>query len=143
MGPARTDLARGTMAVDALYDVTATAEMYSLSDSARVDVLRFGRHPAQDIQILDRQVSREHGLVIFSENLPLFCDYGTLHAGVHAGSTNGTYLDGEVPIRDKMIPWLPGQELMLGAQHRRGGRQAFAYKLTYELHAAATQPTTN
>jgi len=132
------ELARGTFVPAASYDEVRSAPMYALTDAARVDVLRFGRHPDQDLQILDRLVSREHGLVIFSDRLPLFCDYGTLIDGAHAGSTNGTWIDGERRIRDAMIPWLPGQELMFGSTYTHGSRRAFAFKLTYELHP--TQP---
>jgi FHA domain len=137
-------VARGTqMPEAAIYDPITTAHLYSLGDQARVDVLRFGRHPDQDIQLLDRLVSREHGLVIFSDGLPLFCDYGTLKQGGHTGSTNGTYLDGVMRISDAMITWPPGQALMLGSQQPRRGGDAFGFKLTYELNLAAFQPTTN
>ena len=126
-------LARGTEAMAApIYDVVTSASLYGLSDASRVDVLRFGRHPGQDIQILDHCVSREHGLVIYAGQLPLFCDFGTLKHGAHAGSTNGTYLNGVTQIRDAMISWLPGHELMFGSGLPR--RSGYAFKLGYELH---------
>jgi hypothetical protein len=133
--------ARGTMslaedAAEPVYDELISAPLFALTDDDRVDVLRFGRHPDQDVQILDSQVSREHGLVIFADSLPLYCDYGTLHGGVHTGSTNGTYLDGVIRIRDAMINWLPGQALMLGIGFPRKGGQVLHIKVTYELHAA-------
>jgi hypothetical protein len=132
-------VARGTgfLTEAASYDVVAEVAMYPLTDAARVDVVRFGRHPSQDVQLLDAMVSREHGLVILADRLPLFCDYGTFKSGVHAGSTNGTYLAGQVAIRDAMIPWLPGQELMLGGQYARRDGHAYAIKLSYELHDPA------
>jgi hypothetical protein len=141
---ARAPVARGTR-IDStpVYERAGRAQLYALTDAARVDVVRFGRHPDQDIQVLDKTVSREHGLVIFAGELPLFCDYGTLKDGGHTGSMNGTYLDGVVRISDTMIPWLPGQELLFGTPHMVGGRRAFAIKLTYELHPEAFKPTTN
>jgi FHA domain len=127
----RASLARGT-AIHAAgdYEVSATASLYELTDAARVDVIRFGRHPDQDIQLLDPTVSREHGLIIYAGELPLFCDYGTMIGGAHAGSTNGTFIDGEILIRDSMIRWLPTQVLMLGKLI--GGHHAT--KITYQLH---------
>ena len=131
-------IARGTVSfpvVDPIYDVTMRVSLYALTDVSRVDVLTFGRHPSQDIQILDAMVSREHGLVILAGHIPLFCDYGTLIDGKHAGSTNGTYLNGASLIRDTMISWLPGYELMLGQQYSdREGFPLHSIKLTYELH---------
>lgn len=128
-------LARGTAyrgTGEPLYDLGMVEHLYDLSDADRVDVIRFGRHPDQDVQLLDRIVSREHGLVIFAEPVPLFCDYGTLIEGKHSGSTNGTYLDGVTRIHDAMFPWLPGQALMLGTEARDvQGTPGFAFRLTY------------
>jgi hypothetical protein len=122
--------------VEPVYDVLVEAPLYALSDANRVDVLRFGRHPDQDVQLLDIQVSREHGLVIFSENVPLFCDYGSLIDGKHAGTTNGTYLDNERPIRDAMIQWLPYQALYLGTSTTGPtGHPVFTFRITYDLHS--------
>ena len=137
VGPQPAQLARGTEAMQLvpLYEHHAAAKLYQLADDARVDLIRFGRHPDQDVQLLDRLISREHGLVILADQLPLFCDYGTLIDGVHAGSTNGTYLDGSRRIHDTMLPWFPGQQLMLGeVHHDRAGGPHFAFKLSYEIH---------
>jgi hypothetical protein len=46
-----------------------------------------------------------------------------------------------VLVRDALIPWLPGQQLMLGATDRRRQGAAFAFKLDYVLHP--TPPDTN
>jgi pSer/pThr/pTyr-binding forkhead associated (FHA) protein len=124
--------------VNPIYDLVMESSLYALTDANRVDVLRFGRHPDQDVQLLDMRVSREHGLVIYSERLPLFCDYGTLIEGKHGGSTNGTYVDGARPIRDTMIEWLPSMSLQVGTGYRdRNGASVFGYRITYELHTPA------
>ena len=46
-----------------------------------------GRHPAQDIQVLDRVVSKEHAIVEFRDGYYWVFD---------AGSRNGTYLNGNM-----------------------------------------------
>jgi len=137
-------LARGTGYVSDSppYRVVHTASLYEMSDAARVDVLRIGRQPGQDVELLDRCVSREHGLIIYADGLPLFCDYGTLHDGSHTGSTNGTYLDGVTRIRDAMITWMPAQALMLGTTS--GPRNlTFRYKVTYDLLGFTSPPDTD
>jgi hypothetical protein len=131
-------LARGTLAApQATYELAFTSSLYALDDAARVDVIRLGRRPDQDVVLFDPQVSREHGLVIYAGRLPLFCDYGSLKAGAHSGSTNGTYVDGVTRICDAMITWLPTQALMLGQRtHPPFGERRFPIKITYELHPA-------
>lgn len=131
----------GTAApADDVYRLVDRVGMYHLTDADRVDVLTFGRHPGQDVQLLDMIVSREHGLIIYGGRLPLFCDYGTLdrRAPGHAGTTNGTYLDGATLIHDAMITWLPHQALMLGEVRRDvTGRQRYRFMVTYKLHLRA------
>lgn len=66
--------------------------------------LRIGRHPSQDVQILDRVVSKEHAVLEVR-------DAGTVVFDV--GSRNGTTLNGQqitgaVPLRD-------GDEIMVGS----------------------------
>ena len=125
--PPRSSLARGTALGEPTYRTLRDVPMYALTDADRVDVLRFGRHPDQDVQLLGRTVSREHGLVIFGGDV-LFCDYGTLRGGEHKGSLNGTYLDGQALIRDTMITWLTVHTLQLGQVNDR-----FEFRVRYRL----------
>jgi hypothetical protein len=132
-------LARGTehyVIDEPRYELVLEAPMYALSDDNRVDVLRFGRHPDQDVQLLDIRVSREHGLIIYSDKLPLFCDYGTMIDGARAGSLNGTYLDGVSRVRDTMIQWLPIHGLHLGTQFSdTRGNALHGIRVSYVMHA--------
>ncbi|MCA9564509.1 MAG: FHA domain-containing protein, partial [Myxococcales bacterium] len=62
-------------------DAAGTGRRYELAHRAAI-----GRHPAQDIQVLDRVVSKEHALVEFREGGYWVTD---------VGSRNGTYLNGK------------------------------------------------
>ena len=128
-------LAVGTMASSqAAYAKYASVSLYALSDPTRLDVLRFGRHPDQDVQLIDQTVSREHGLVILAGGAPLFCDYGTLKGGAHSGSMNGTYISGVGRVRDTILQWLPAWKLEIGTFQTRGGTPRSRYEIAYELH---------
>ena len=67
------------------------------------DTASLGRHPSQDIQILDRVVSKEHASIIRRQHQYYLADLG---------SRNGTFLNGQrvqgsVPIQD-------GDEVLMG-----------------------------
>ena len=68
------------MATLSYKDSTGADRNYSLTHRAAI-----GRHPAQDIQLLDRVVSKEHAILEFREGVFWLYD---------AGSRNGTYLNG-------------------------------------------------
>lgn len=112
------------------YRTVAAAGLHDLSPHGRADVLRVGRHPEQDFQLLDQCVSREHGLIICTGNAVFYCDYGSLKGGHRAGSTNGTFINGEVPIKDTMIFWSPGLDLMLGGRKDEPPAKPYSCKLT-------------
>ncbi len=127
---------------DPQYDPIRTIQLYDFSDRGRFHVVRVGRHPSQDLQILERTVSREHGLIIFSGDQMLFCDYGTLRVDKdnegRYGSTNGTFVNGLVCIRDTMVHWLEEDSLMFGSPYYQDneGQPVHSYMLTYRQTAA-------
>jgi hypothetical protein len=126
---------RAIEAREMTYEELARRPLFDFSRFGRVDVVRIGRHPDQDLQLLDSLVSREHGLVLCHAGRILYCDYGTLlPEGGREGSSNGTHLNGVVGIRDRMILWEERQSLTLGASFgSQGGLLAFAFKLDYQL----------
>ncbi len=136
-------LARGTRAVDGEPVVLATVPLYRFDDPDRVDVIRIGRHPSQDVQILDPLVSREHGLIIMGDRMPLFCDYGTLKGGGRSGSTNGTWVNGSGPIKDTIVMWLPGMLVTFGTEINRPGRHRHSTHVSYELSRPADNTSLN
>jgi hypothetical protein len=120
-----------------IYDLMLEASLYALSDPGRADVIRFGRSDDQDVILQDDRVSREHGLIILADSL-LYCDYGTLIDGVHAGSRNGTYVRSRNResrrIRNTMITWLANQTLLLGrGYYDPAGNRWPSIQVTYEV----------
>ena len=108
--------------------------LYDLRDVDRVDVIRIGRQPGQDIQVLDMIVSREHGLVLYDGHT-FYHDYGTLlveptdgRPPGRSGSRNGSFLNGTVLIRNSLVPWPQGDTIHFGTL--RDGH--FAAQLAYE-----------
>jgi len=98
--------------------------LYDLTAAGRMDVLRVGRFPSQDFPLVDRYVSREHGLALYLNGAVYYCDYGTFFTddaaredgrmpGRH-GSRNGTWIRDASPIRDTLIRWDEADELGLG-----------------------------
>lgn len=128
-------LARGTRAVAGEPVLLKSLPLYRLHDPNRVDVIRLGRHPSQDVQILDGLVSREHGLIIMGDHMPLYCDYGTMHDDGRSGSTNGTWINGDGPIRDTIMNWLPNMVVMFGTEIKGKGTRRFSTHVTYALLA--------
>ena len=87
------------MATLSYKDSAGADRQYALTHRAAI-----GRHPAQDIQLLDRVVSKEHAIVEFREGAFWVFD---------AGSRNGTYLNGKkVPGRTRLSE---GDEITIGS----------------------------
>lgn len=127
-------LARGTRAVAEGEPVLlATVPLYRFDAPDRVDVIRIGRLPSQDVQVLDPLVSREHALIIMGERVPLLCDYGTLRDAGRSGSMNGTWVNGAGPIKDTIVSWLPAMIVEIGTEITRHGKRRFSTRITYEL----------
>lgn len=127
-------LARGTRAVQGEPVILKTVPLYRFDDPNRVDVIRIGRLPTQDVQILDRLVSREHGLIIMGDHVPLYCDYGTLRDDGRSGSLNGTWINGDGPIRDTIVNWLPNMVVMFGTAIKPPGMPSrYSTHVTYQL----------
>jgi hypothetical protein len=129
-------MAKGTMVSipsEAMYRDLQSVALYDLRDVDRVDVIRVGRHPDQDLGVLDQFASREHGLVIF-DSMVFYFDYGTMiesnpnrrPQGRH-GSLNGSYLNGELRISNGMVPWFEEDTIHLGSKIG----QAYAFKLAH------------
>jgi len=148
--PERVPLARGTRqdaSSEAIYRDVESVDLYDLGDIGRVDVIRVGRHPSQDLQVLDNVASREHGLVLF-DSIVYFYDYGTNIGPDHPdhpvrvedrppgrhGSRNGSYLNRHTLIRNGMIPWNESDTIHFGTQH--GPRRDYGFKLRLDLPPA-------
>lgn len=114
-----------------VYEVQQSQKLYDLSDLGRFDVIRVGRHPEQDLQVLDSCASREHGLVVYAGALILYSDYGTLRDGQREGSLNGTWIDGTEMLRDHTVAWHSRRELMIGTVERHHGHRMYKFKLSY------------
>ncbi|MDY0063361.1 MAG: adenylate/guanylate cyclase domain-containing protein [Myxococcota bacterium] len=67
------------------------------------DSTSLGRHPSQDIQVLDRVVSKEHARIVRREGLYYLADLG---------SRNGTFLNGTRVTRTMELH--PGDEIRMG-----------------------------
>jgi adenylate cyclase len=97
----------------------------SAPDASRREVdlvgnMGMGRHPAQEIQILDRLVSKSHARIEERS--------GEVFALVDLGSRNGTFLNGQIVTDSKILEH--GDVIMIGAT-----------KLTYEAPAEVRDET--
>ena len=87
------------MATLSYTDSSGELRQHSLTHRAAI-----GRHPAQDIQLLDRVVSKEHAVIEFRDGA---------YWALDSGSRNGTYLNGHQIEGGKQLK--NGDEITIGS----------------------------
>ncbi len=100
--------------------------------------LYYERPEALDPACVCGQISRDHGLVFLDPDGQVrYRDFGTKKDGRRRGSKNGTWIDGERPLKATVHTWAPDEYLGLGGRVwvRRDGElvREHVFKLRYEL----------